>query len=100
MEAVLDEDSPFLELMPLAGWGMKGTVVGGGLVAGIGLVWWALCGDSLTSASGVECMVMANVPTIKGGTVTRVAVEKGKRLAEIIRENRLPVINFVQSVLC
>lgn len=52
---LLDEDSPFLELMPLAGLGQDDTPVGGGIVAGIGLV------------SGVECIVSASVYTIKGG---------------------------------
>ncbi len=52
--ALLDPDSPFLELSPLAGWGSKDEL-GVGLVTGIGWV------------SGVECLVSANDPTVKGG---------------------------------
>jgi acetyl-CoA carboxylase carboxyltransferase component len=38
IELILDEDSPFLEICPLAGWGQRGIDVGGSIVAGIGLV--------------------------------------------------------------
>ena len=54
MELLLDRDSPFLELAPLAGWGTPYTV-GASLVSGIGVV------------SGVECIVSANDPTVRGG---------------------------------
>jgi hypothetical protein len=61
IDLLLDEDSPFLELMPLAGLGQADTPVGGGIVAGIGIV------------SGVECIVSASVPTIKGGNFFPIA---------------------------
>ncbi|HUO48801.1 MAG TPA: carboxyl transferase domain-containing protein, partial [Acidimicrobiales bacterium] len=54
IELLLDRDSPFLELAPLAAWGTTYTV-GASVVAGIGVV------------SGVECMVSANDPTVRGG---------------------------------
>eukprot|EP01117_Protostelium_nocturnum_P010763 TRINITY_DN387_c0_g1_i1.p1 TRINITY_DN387_c0_g1~~TRINITY_DN387_c0_g1_i1.p1 ORF type:complete len:518 (+),score=165.26 TRINITY_DN387_c0_g1_i1:1807-3360(+) len=85
VELLLDEDSPFLELCPLAGWGQKDATLGGSVVVGIGLV------------CGVECIVSASVPTIKGGSVNHVSVEKGRRIAEISIENRLPVINMIES---
>jgi len=85
IELVLDQDSPFLELMPLAGLGQDGVQVGASIVGGIGLV------------CGVECMVTANVSTIKGGAMNEVSVIKSLRLGEIAYENRLPCINFVQS---
>ena len=53
IELLLDPDSPFLELAPLAGWG-TGFALGGSLVSGIGVV------------SGVECLISANEPTIRG----------------------------------
>ena len=52
---LLDRASPFLELSPLAGWGTEDPL-GGGMVTGIGTV------------SGVECMIVANDPTVKGGS--------------------------------
>ena len=55
IELLLDPDSPFLELSPLAAWGSE-FQVGASLVVGIGAV------------SGVECLLVANDPTVKGGT--------------------------------
>ncbi|MDX2285297.1 MAG: carboxyl transferase domain-containing protein [Bacteroidia bacterium] len=86
IEWLLDPDSPFLELLPLAGAGRKGNIATGGtLVGGIGVV------------SGVLCMVTANVGTIKGGAVDVTTLQKGFRLNEIAFENRLPVVNLVES---
>eukprot|EP00027_Filamoeba_sp_ATCC50430_P012275 CAMPEP_0168578114 /NCGR_PEP_ID=MMETSP0413-20121227/21157_1 /TAXON_ID=136452 /ORGANISM="Filamoeba nolandi, Strain NC-AS-23-1" /LENGTH=484 /DNA_ID=CAMNT_0008611933 /DNA_START=15 /DNA_END=1466 /DNA_ORIENTATION=- len=85
VEMVLDEDSPFLEVCPLAGWNQKNGSLGGSIVAGIGLV------------CGVECMITSSVPTIKGGSVNPVTSAKSKRIGEIVMENRLPVISMVQS---
>lgn len=85
IELLLDEDSPFLELMPLAGWGQKNMTLGGSVVAGIGLV------------SGVECLIIASVPTLKGGAMNEVSLLKNSRLAEIAMENGLPTINLLQS---
>jgi len=84
IELLLDRDSPFLELCPLAGWGTPYTV-GASLVSGIGVV------------SGVECMVSANDPTVRGGATNPFTMRKSSRLADIALENRLPSINLVES---
>lgn len=84
IELLLDQDSPFLELMPLAGWDQD-AALGGSIVAGIGLV------------SGVECLISASVPTIKGGAVNEITLAKTARLSQIANENCLPSISLVQS---
>ncbi len=84
IELLIDPDSPFLELGALAGWGTDFTV-GGSIVTGIGVV------------EGVECMIIANDPTVKGGSSNPVTVKKGFRAAQIAAENRLPSINLVES---
>lgn len=85
LELLLDPDSPFLELMPLAGLGGKGFGPGGTTVGGIGLV----CGRL--------CMVSANVGTHKGGAVDQATLQKSLRLGEIAAENHLPFITLVES---
>lgn len=86
LELVLDRDSPFLELLPLAGMGNKGGFGAGGTnVAGIGLV------------SGKLCMINSNVGSRKGGSVDYATVFKSLRIGQIMRENRLPSINLVES---
>jgi acyl-CoA carboxylase subunit beta len=84
VELLLDPDSPFLELSPLAAWGTNYTV-GASLVTGIGVV------------EGVECLVNANDPTVRGGATNPYGAKKGGRGAQIAEENRLPVINLVES---
>ncbi|MEO0473236.1 MAG: carboxyl transferase domain-containing protein [Bacteroidota bacterium] len=86
LELLLDRDSPFLELLPLAGMETKGGFGAGGTnVSGIGLV------------SGKLCMINSNVGTRKGGSVDYATTFKALRLGEIAEENRLPVINLVES---
>ncbi|MCP4124742.1 MAG: acyl-CoA carboxylase subunit beta [Bacteroidetes bacterium] len=86
LELVLDEDSPFLELLPLAGMQTKGGFGAGGTnVGGIGLV------------QGKLCMVNSNVGSRKGGSVDYSTAFKAFRLGDIARENRLPSINLVES---
>ncbi len=85
IELLLDPDSPFLELLPLAGLGGDGFAVGGTIVAGIGLV------------SNRLCIVTANIGTIKGGSIDYTTLQKNLRISEIALENRLPVINLVES---
>mmetsp|Transcript_17250 Transcript_17250/g.23939 ORF Transcript_17250/g.23939 Transcript_17250/m.23939 type:complete len:545 (+) Transcript_17250:194-1828(+) len=85
VELVLDEDSPFLELCPLSGFGQDDMIIGSGSVAGIGLV------------EGVECLITASVSTLKGGSIDESGLIKGTRLAEIAMENHLPAIGMVQS---
>lgn len=84
IELLLDPDSYFLELSPLAGWGSDFTV-GASLVTGIGVV------------EGVECLITANDPTVKGGASNPWTLRKALRADEIARANRLPVISLVES---
>jgi acetyl-CoA carboxylase carboxyltransferase component len=84
IELLLDRDSPFLEIAPLAAWGTE-FALGGSLICGIGVV------------SGVECAVSASEPTVKGGTINPYGQRKGARIMEICAENRLPMINLTES---
>jgi len=84
IELLLDRDSPFLELSPLAAWGTEYTV-GAGCVTGIGVV------------SGVECVILANDPTVKGGAINPYTLDKNVRAMEISEKNRLPLINLTES---
>jgi acyl-CoA carboxylase subunit beta len=84
IELLLDPDSPFLELSPLAAWGSDYTV-GASVVTGIGVV------------EGVECLICGNDPTIKGGASNPWSTKKSFRAADIARENRLPTVNLVES---
>ncbi|KAI8997592.1 carboxyl transferase [Pilobolus umbonatus] len=85
VELLLDEDSPFLEIAPLAGYDQDDQTLGGSVVCGIGLV------------SGVLCVVSASVATMAGGAINEAAVNKSGRLQEIAFENKLPTISFIQS---
>ena len=86
VEMLLDADAPFLEIGALAGFDMYDNAApGGGLIAGIGRV------------SGVECIVVCNDATVKGGTYYPITVKKHLRAQEIARENRLPCIYLVDS---
>ncbi|MBL6751707.1 MAG: methylcrotonoyl-CoA carboxylase [Nevskia sp.] len=86
VELLLDPGAPFLELSPLAAYGMyENGVPAGGVVTGIGRV------------SGVECMIVANDATVKGGTYYPMTVKKHLRAQEVARENRLPCIYLVDS---
>jgi acyl-CoA carboxylase subunit beta len=84
IELLVDADSPFLELCPLAAWGSD-FQVGASVVIGIGVV------------AGVECMIAANDPTVKGGTSNPWTLRKILRANQIAFENRLPVISLVES---
>ncbi len=84
IELLVDPGSAFLELSPLAGWGSD-FAVGASLVTGIGVV------------EGVECLITANDPTVKGGASNPWTVKKGFRAAQIAEENGLPTISLVES---
>ena len=84
IELLIDPGSAFLELSPLAGWGSDYTV-GASVVAGIGVV------------EGVECMITANDPTVKGGASNPWTVKKIFRASQIAEENNLPTISLVES---
>src|SRR5579872_2006529 len=85
VEMLLDEGSHFLEIAPLAGYGMENEFPGAGLVGGVGLV----CGR--------ECLINANEATAKGGATGEAGMWKGGRLADIARVNHLPSILLVES---
>jgi len=94
VDRLLDPGSPFLELSPLAAYGMYGapgrgdepwTVPGAGLVTGIGRV------------AGREVMVIANDATVKGGTYYPLTVKKHLRAQTIAAQNHLPCIALVDS---
>jgi 3-methylcrotonyl-CoA carboxylase beta subunit len=83
---LLDEDSPFLEVAPLAADGLYGgEAPGAGVIAGIGLV------------HGRHVMVVCNDATVKGGTYYPLTVKKHLRAQEIALENRLPCLYLVDS---
>ncbi|XP_050405671.1 methylcrotonoyl-CoA carboxylase beta chain, mitochondrial [Patella vulgata] len=87
INALLDPESPFLELSQLAGYELYGKeeVPAGGIITGIGRV------------SGVECMIVTNDPTVKAGTYYPITVKKHLRAQDIARENNLPCIYLVDS---
>lgn len=85
IELLLDRDSPFLEIAPLAGYQMKGESPGTAVIGGVGYV------------SGVECLISASEATLKGGAITEMTMKKTGRLAEIARENRLVAISCIES---
>jgi len=86
VEMLLDPGTPFLEIAPLAALNMYGNdAPGAGLIAGIGRV------------SGVDCMIVCNDATVKGGTYYPVTVKKHLRAQEIAEQNHLPCIYLVDS---
>lgn len=86
VELLLDSNSPFLELSTIAAYGMyDNETPGAGIITGIGIV------------NGVECLISANNPAIKGGTSYPISVDKSLRAQEIARENGLPTIYLVES---
>ena len=83
---LIDQGSPFLELSPLAAFGMyEDAIHAAGIITGVGRI------------SGRECMIVCNDATIKGGTYYPATVKKHIRAQEIARENRLPCIYLVDS---
>jgi len=84
IELLLDRDSPFLELSPFAAAGTEYKVGASG-AGGIGVV------------SGVECLVSASDPTVRGGAVNPYSLKKTLRGFEICRQNRLPMMTLIES---
>jgi acetyl-CoA carboxylase carboxyltransferase component len=84
IELLVDPDSPLLELSSLAAWGTEFTV-GASLVTAIGVV------------SGVECVIIAHDPTVRGGSMNPLTLKKNLRALDIAKRNRLPVVNLVES---
>ncbi len=86
VERLLDPDTPFLELSPLAAWDMyDNEAPSAGIVTGIGVV------------HGREVVVFANDSTVKGGTYYPMTVKKHLRAQEIALENHLPCVYLVDS---
>ena len=91
VQMLLDPGTPFLEVAPLAALGMYpdrdggDSAPGAGIVAGIGRV------------SGIDCMIVCNDATVKGGTYYPLTVKKHLRAQEIAQQNRLPCIYLVDS---
>ena len=81
---VLDPDSPFLEISPLAAYDSDYTI-GGGMVVGIGVI------------AGTECVILANDPSVLGGALTPYAAKKWSRALQIAHDNNLPYVSFVES---
>jgi 3-methylcrotonyl-CoA carboxylase beta subunit len=91
VERLLDPDTPFLEIAPLAALGMYPEKDGSdaapcaGMIAGIGRV------------AGIECLIVCNDATVKGGTYYPLTVKKHLRAQEIAAQNHLPCIYLVDS---
>ena len=86
IDVLLDDGSPFLEIAPLAAYGLyDDDAPGAGLIAGIGLV------------GGRHVMVLSNDATVKGGTYYPMTVKKHLRAQEIALENHLPCVYLVDS---
>lgn len=86
VEQLLDPGTPFLELSALAAYNMyDNEAPGAGVITGIGRV------------SGVECMIVCNDATVKGGTYYPMTVKKHLRAQEIAAQNNLPCIYLVDS---
>jgi 3-methylcrotonyl-CoA carboxylase beta subunit len=86
LACLLDPGATLLELSPLAAHGCYGGAVpGAGIVTGIGPV------------AGRDCVIIANDPTVKGGTYYPLTVKKHLRAQEIAAQNRLPCIYLVES---
>lgn len=84
VEALVDPDTPLLELQPLAGWGTQDPI-GVGIFNGIGIV------------EGVECAIQGSDMTYRGGSMNPTTFRKQVRLQDIARENRLPMIVLNES---
>ncbi|MFM2209199.1 MAG: hypothetical protein RIQ96_842, partial [Pseudomonadota bacterium] len=86
VQMLLDPGTPFLEIAPLAAHAMyNGDAPCAGVIAGIGRV------------SGVDCIIVCNDATVKGGTYYPMTVKKHLRAQEIAAQNRLPCIYLVDS---
>lgn len=86
IDQLLDPGSPFLEIAPLAAYGLyDNQAPGAGVIAGVGRV------------SGQLCMIIANDATVKGGTYYPMTVKKHLRAQEIALENHLPCLYLVDS---
>ena len=81
---VLDRDSPFLEISPLAAW-RSNYAVGSGFIVGIGVI------------ENTECVILGHDPSVRAGAFNQFNSKKLMRGLEIARRNRLPYVQFVES---
>ena len=81
---VLDRDSPFLEISPLAAW-RSNYAVGSGFIVGIGVI------------QNTECVILGHDPSVRAGAFNQFNSKKLMRGLEIARQNRLPYVQFVES---
>jgi acetyl-CoA carboxylase carboxyltransferase component len=84
IELLVDADGHFLELQPFIAWGTA-YKVGGSVVTGLAVV------------EGIECVVIAHDPTVRGGVTNPFGLRKILRALDIAESNRLPVVNLVES---
>lgn len=86
VEKLLDPGTPFLEVAPMAAHGMyDADIPAAGVIAGIGRI------------KGIECMIVCNDATVKGGTYYPMTVKKHLRAQEIATQNNLPCVYLVDS---
>src|SRR3989449_6245029 len=86
IDRLVDAGSAFLELSALAAWDVyNGQAPSAGIVTGIGVI------------EGLECVVIANDATVKGGTYFPLTVKKHLRAQEIADQNHLPCVYLVDS---
>jgi len=86
IDLLVDPGTPFLELSALAAWDMyEGAAPSAGIVTGVG------------SVEGVECVIVANDASVKGGTYFPITVKKHIRAQEVARQNNLPCVYLVDS---
>lgn len=81
---VLDRDSPFFEISPLAAYN-SGITIGSGFVIGIGVI------------SDTECLILGHDPSVRAGAFNAFNGKKLTRGLQISRENRMPYVQFVES---
>lgn len=86
IDLLIDADTPFLELSPLAAFGMyENSFPSAGIITGIGII------------HGKETMIIANDATVKGGTYSAETIKKHVRAQQIALENKLPCVYLVDS---
>jgi 3-methylcrotonyl-CoA carboxylase beta subunit len=91
VQQLLDPGTPFLELSPLAALHMYKEKDGGDAAPGAGVI------AGLGRISGVDCVIVCNDATVKGGTYFPITVKKHLRAQEIAEQNRLPCVYLVDS---
>ncbi|MGO9456364.1 MAG: acyl-CoA carboxylase subunit beta [Acidimicrobiales bacterium] len=84
LEALVDPGTPLLELSPLAGTGTEDPLGGGVVVA-------------VAEVSATQCLVVANDPTVRGGTTSPTTIAKLLRAMDVAEQNRLPLVVLTES---